>query len=112
MKTGHGRDLYISEALDSDDDVEIVSDGPAYINKAHAIEIIKHLATVHGIRLEEEVDHKAALAEKAAELEKARELLKACKDTFQDNLKARNYKDEVSMLKRFDEIEVYLGDKA
>ena len=72
MKTGHGRDLYISEALDSDDDVEIVSDGPAYINKAHAIEIIKHLATVHGIRLEEEVDHKAALVKaEAKRLERA-----------------------------------------
>jgi len=46
-----------------------------------------------------------------AELEKARELLKLCKDTFQDNLKARNYKDEVSMSKRFEEIASYLGDK-
>ena len=65
------------------------------------------------MRLAQQVDdHKAALAEKEAELEKARELLKACKDTFQDNLKVRNYKDEASMLKRFDEIAAYLGDKS
>jgi hypothetical protein len=103
MKTGHGRDLYISEALDSDGDVEIeCTQVVAYIDKAHAIEIIKHLAFVHGIRSEEEVDHKAALAEKEAELEKARELLRRGRIAAQFMANEKLDRD----------IKAYLGDKA
>jgi hypothetical protein len=51
------------------------------------------------------------LVNRTRQVNELRRLLRDCGEVFRDNLKMRNYKDEVSMLRCYDEIREVLKPK-